>query len=400
MYRIDENSDREKYILLIPAMLDMHFPLLKYAFYSKNYHPVVLENEENIVNIGLKYVNNDMCYPIILITGQMIAALQSGKYDLNRTRLLMPSAGDACRGSNYTGVLRRAVAKAGFPQVKVLALNLKGLEKEAQFQIEPGMVWRALFGLFYGDILMALLQQTRPYEAKSGEAENIWKKWIHVLSEDIICGKHLTIGRMKRNLQKIAADFQRMPKIDCKKQRIGIVGEIYIKYCHLGNWNMVRFLEEQGCESHTNGLSWYAMYYMDSHLKESGRMEALLYKVVLKLFTSLQNAMLQSLRQYGFYCMEDFATLKKEAQDYVSFHYNIGDGWLIGGEIVGHVKHDCRKVVAVQPFGCMVNHCCGRGLYPSLQRRMPDARIVSVDVDSSGSELNLYNRVKMLVDMK
>ena len=163
---------------------------------------------------------------------------------------------------------------------------------------------------------------------------------------------------------------------------------------------MVRFLEEQGCESHTNGLSWYVMYYMDSHLKESGRMEALLYKVVLKLFTSLQNAMLQSLRQYGFYCMENFATLKKEAQDYVSFHYNIGDGWLIGGEIVGHVKHDCRKVVAVQPFGCMVNHCCGRGLYPSLQRRMPDARMVSVDVDSSGSELNVYNRVKMLVDMK
>ena len=304
MYRIDENSDREKYILLIPAMLDMHFPLLKYAFYSKNYRPVVLENEDNIVNIGLKYVNNDMCYPIILITGQMIAALQSGKYDLNRTRLLMPSAGDACRGSNYTGVLRRAVTKAGFPQVKVLALNLKGLEKEEQFQIESGMVWRALFGLFYGDILMALLHQTRPYEAKRGAAENIWKKWIRVLSEDIICGKHLTIGHMKQNFQKIAADFRKMPKMDCKKQRIGIVGEIYIKYCHLGNWNMVRFLEEQGCESHTNGLSWYAMYYMDSHLKESGRMEALLYKVVLKLFTSLQNAMLQSLRQYGFYCIQ------------------------------------------------------------------------------------------------
>ena len=226
MYRIDENSDREKYILLIPAMLDMHFPLLKYAFYSINYRPVVLENEENIVNIGLKYVNNDMCYPIILITGQMIAALQSGKYDLNRTRLLMPSAGDACRGSNYTGVLRRAVAKAGFPQVKVLALNLKGLEKEEQFQIEPGMVWRALFGLFYGDILMALLQQTRPYEAKRGAAENIWKKWIRVLSEDIICGKHLTIGHMKRNFKKIAADFRKMQKMDCKKQRIGIVGEI------------------------------------------------------------------------------------------------------------------------------------------------------------------------------
>ena len=162
MYKIRENADREKCILLIPAMLDAHFPLLKYAFYSKNYHPVILKNEKDITDIGLKYVNNDMCYPIILNAGQMIAALQSGKYDLNRTKLLMPTAGDACRGSNYLHVLKAAVRKAGFPQAQVLSLNIQGLEKGEQMKLEPDMVWRALFGLFYGDILMLLLNQVRP----------------------------------------------------------------------------------------------------------------------------------------------------------------------------------------------------------------------------------------------
>mgnify|MGYP003219240411 FL=1 len=140
MYRIKENEDRERFILLIPAMLDAHFPLLKYAFYSKNYHPVILKNEKNITEVGLKYVNNDMCYPIILNAGQMIAALQSGKYDLNRTKLLMPTAGDACRGSNYMYVLKTAVQKAGFSQVQVLSLNIQGLEKGEQIKLEPDMI--------------------------------------------------------------------------------------------------------------------------------------------------------------------------------------------------------------------------------------------------------------------
>lgn len=162
MYRIQEGKDREKDILLIPAMLDAHFPLLQYAFYSKNYHPIILENEDNITDMGLRYVHNDMCYPSILCIGQMLSALQSGKYDLSRTRLLMPSAGDGCRGSNYTSLLRKALKNAGFPQVKVLSLNVKGVERENQMKLEPGMVWRALFGLFYGDMLMLLLQQVRP----------------------------------------------------------------------------------------------------------------------------------------------------------------------------------------------------------------------------------------------
>lgn len=398
MYKIDENKDREKYILLIPSMLDAHFPLLKYAFYSHNYRPVILENEEGITDAGLHYVNNDMCYPAVLNVGQMITALQSGKYDLERTRLLMPTAGDACRGSNYTAVLRRAVKNAGFTQVKILSLNVKGLEKDARMKLEPGMVWRALFGLFYGDILMMLLNQVRPCEKESGAAEECWRKWIEILAEDMKSGRHLTLRQMKKNFERIAGDFSRIEQNGKKKQRIGIVGELYIKYCHIGNWDMIKRLEEEGCESHTNGLSWYVMYYMDSHLADSGTFMGMAYRLGIKFIGHLQKSMISALRKYGFYSLEEFKTFKKEAEGYVNFNDTVGDGWLIGAEAVGHILHGCPKVIGIQPFGCMPNQVCGRGLYPSINRKLPEGQIVSVDVDSSGSELNVYNRIKMIID--
>lgn len=381
MYKIDENAWDEKYVLLIPAMLDAHFPLIKYAFYSRDYHPVILSNEDHITDVGLKYVNNDMCYPIVLNAGQMIDALQSGKYDIIRTRLLMPTAGDACRGANYLHVLKESVRKAGFDRAKILSLNVKGLEKNCQMRVQPFMVWRALFGLFYGDILMLLLNQTRPNEVKKGQSQKVWQKWIDILSRDLKEGKNLTLGKMKKNFDRIARDFSRIRLNDKRKQRVGIVGELYIKYCHLGNWNMIKFLESNGCESHTNGLSWYAMYYMDSHLTDNMTFESLLYKAGLKFFGSLQRAMIEALRKYGFYTMEDFFTMKREAEGYVSWGYKTGDGWLIGAEITGHILHECPKVLAVQPFGCMPNHTCGRGLYPSLQKKLPQGMIVSCDVE-------------------
>ncbi|MBS7175474.1 2-hydroxyacyl-CoA dehydratase [Massiliimalia timonensis] len=400
MYRIQEGKDREKNILLIPAMLDAHFPLLQYAFYSKNYHPIILENEDNITDMGLRYVHNDMCYPSILCIGQMLSALQSGKYDLSRTRLLMPSAGDGCRGSNYTSLLRKALKNAGFPQVKVLSLNVKGVERENQMKLEPGMVWRALFGLFYGDMLMLLLQQVRPYEKVSGTAQACWKHWVRVLSEDLRTGRNLTLRSLKRNFLRIAEDFSNIERTGKTKQRIGIVGELYIKYCHLGNWDMVRFLEEEGCESYTNGLSWYTLYYIDSHLRDSRRLEKAGYRLVGAVLERLQKKMIQALRRFGFYSLEPFSILKEEAKGYVSYSTQTGDGWLIGAEAVGCIKHGCRKVAAVQPFGCLPNHVCGKGIYSSLCKRLPDGLIVSVDVDSSGSRLNVYNRVKMLLDFR
>lgn len=398
MYKIDESQDKEKYILLIPSMLDAHFPLIKYAFYSKNYHPIILENEDGITDAGLKYLNNDMCYPCILNAGQMLKALESGQYDLKRTKLLMPTAGDACRGSNYLHVIQKAIHTAGFKDSPVISINLMGLEKGNQLILEPFMVWRALFGLFYGDILMILLNQTRPYELEKGSANRLWQKWIDILSEDLKKGKNLSIRHLKSTFHAIAKDFRSLPKTSETKPRVGIVGELYIKYCHLGNWNMIKFLEESGCESYTNGLSWYAMYYMDSHAQEAGNAEAIGYGLGIKFFASIQNEMIKAIREQGFFCLEPFETVKNEAKELVSNNLKIGDGWLIGSEAVGFILHGCPKVLAMQPFGCMPNHCCGRGLYPSLNRRLKNGHIVSIDVDSSGSPSNVYNRVRMLVD--
>ena len=400
MYKIDEGKFSEKYILLVPAMLDDHFPLLKYAFFSKEYHPVILDIEEGITEEGLRYINNDMCYPCILNAGQMIAALKSGKYDPSKTLLLMPTAGDACRGSQYLHIIQEAVKKAGFPSTKVISINLQGLEKGNLLKITPAMAIRALFALYYGDILMLLRNQLRPNEVIKGSTENMWSKWIDALSEDFCRGKNLSVRKMKKNFIRICEDFSKIELISQRKQRVGIVGELYIKYCHLGNWDMVKFLEANNCESHTNGLTWYLLYYLDSHLAEKSKIMKFGYKMVIRWFENLQNAMIDTLKKYNFYTLENLSTVKKEASKLVSHDLRVGDGWLIGSEALAHVQHDCPKVLAVQPFGCMANQCCGRGIYPHLNRNFEKGQIISVDVDSSGSQGNVYNRVKLLIDYK
>lgn len=317
--KINIKDDKKRSILFVPAMLDMHFPLIKYAFYSKKYIPVIMTEEDGITDLGIRYVNNDMCYPIIQIVGQMIKTLQSGKYNVNRVKLLMPTAGDACRGANYIGALRRAVKLAGYCNVPVLTLNVRDCEKDSMMKFDLPMVWRALFGLFYGDILMMLLYQTRPYEKTKGEADSCWEKWIKRLSYDMIRGRNLSLGAMRKNFRLISKDFAAIRENDTwhkikRKPVVGIIGELYVKYCHLGNWDLVDFIEKNGAEA------------------------------------------------------------------------------------VGYMKHGVNKVFAAQPFGCMVNHCAGRGLYPSLARKYKCANIVSADVDSSASKLNYYNRLLMLLN--
>lgn len=389
---------KQKETLLIPALLDAHFPLMKYAFYTRRFHPVILNNKKAVTETGLRYVHNDMCYPCILNTGQMIRALGSGLFDPDHTKLLMPSVGDACRGSNYTEVLRKAVRKAGYQQVRVLTMNLKHIDEENQLGITPKMVWRAFFALWYGDLLMMLVQQVRPYEICKGETERCRDKWFRILGEELLHFRNLRISTMLRRFDEITADFAAIRRSGEKKQRIAIVGELYTKYCALGNWDMVRWLERSGCESYTNGLSWYVLYYIDSHLTLASPPEAAGYRIIGRILQAIQTRMIQAVTDAGFFSLPPLNVLKKEVSGTVRFGAAIGDGWLIGTESAGYILHGCRKVLAIQPFGCMPNHVSGRGLYASLQRKC-GGHIVSVDVDSSGTPVNAYNRAKMLIDI-
>ncbi|WP_090420345.1 2-hydroxyacyl-CoA dehydratase [Pseudobutyrivibrio sp. YE44] len=399
MYKIDETNNNEKYILLIPSMLDFHFPLMKYAFCSKEYHPIILDNEDGIINVGLKYVNNDMCYPAICNSGQIIDALQSGKYDLSKTRVLMATAGDACRGSNYITTIKRALKKAGFEQVPVVNINVRGIEKSETINVSPAMAWRGLVSIYYGDILMLLLHHLRPNEITHGQTQEKYHYWLSVLSEDLRCGKHLSIRAIKRRFKEISDDFAQISLNEKRKQRIGIVGEIFHKYSHLGNWNLIDYLEEQGCESHTNGVSWYLMYYVDTHLLTEKSVLRPAYKLAQKFFNHLQKAMIDAIRANGFYSMDDFLSLKEQVRPYISMEYNIGDGWLIGAECAGHLLEDCPKVMAVQSFGCMPLQTCGKGIYTRVGRELADKGIIAwAEIDHSGAESNYYNRVQMLID--
>lgn len=396
--RIKWNKENAESILFVPAMLDMHFPLIKYAFFSKDYYPVVMSEEGNITDIGLKYINHDMCYPLSQFVGQMKKTLDSCDYEKDRVKLLMPTAGDACRGANYTGALRRAMALAGYGNVPVLTLNVRDYEPENMMKFDFSMVWRAMFGMFYCDILMMLLYQTRPYEVHKGDADRCWSKWIKRLSRDMISGRNLSLLYMHRNFRLICKDFARI-KTDkrVKKQVVGLVGELYVKYCHLGNWNVVDFIEKNGGEIHVNGLSYYSIYYMDTHMVRKHTLEAKGAKVLMWLLELIQKDMINALRSHGFFSLPPYIQMKKESKGYVNYNVRTGDGWLIGAEAVSYIKHGVDKVFAAQPFGCMVSHCAGRGLYPSLTRKLGRGYIVSADVDSSASKLNYYNRLLMLM---
>ena len=308
-------------ILLIPAMLDAHFPLLQYAFHSKAYYPVILSQSRGLADLGLRYAHNDLCYPFVLSLGQYLQALGSGAYDLDQVSLLMPSAGDACRGSNFPSLIRKALAAAGYPQVEVLTWNVKGLERD------------------------------------------------HAL-----------------------------PRRPVARKRVALVGELYTKYCALGNWDILPFLEEAGCEVAVNGFSWYILYYISSQIAGTTGPVQALWRGLGAWMAGLQRTMTAALAAHGFHSLPPFPAFQREAADWISQTLRVADGWLIGAECAAHIHAGCHRVLAMQPFGCLPNHVCGRGQYAALLRRLGRGKVVSVDLDASLPRLLVYNRVKLLLE--
>lgn len=398
MYRIDERKKREKYKLIVPATLDDHFPLLKYMFWSKEYWVKILTQSEDLHDTGLKYANNEICYPYILMVGQVIKELQNQEQDVAKTRLLIPTAGDACRGACYIGMFKKTLEKAKLADCKVVTLNVSHVEEDINMKMSYGMAVRGLFGMYYGDILMLLANQVRPYEKEKGATNRLWQEWVERLSEDLQTGKNLHFRNLKKNFDLICEDFAKIEKTGEKKQRIGLVGEFYTKYCSLGNWDVVPYMESHGCETHTNGLSWYAIYYIDTHMPQKKNPEWLGFLAVRKLLSKVQQDMITSIQAHGFYTLPHLDVIKEKSLPYVSQNFRVGDGWLMGAEVIAHVQGECKKVLCIAPFGCMANACAGRGLYPYLQRQFPGTCITSVETDASGAKSNYYNRVQMLIN--
>ncbi|MBQ3566900.1 MAG: 2-hydroxyacyl-CoA dehydratase [Oscillospiraceae bacterium] len=389
---------KNKTTILIPAMLDFHFPLLRYAFCSDNYEAVILENDSNIAYTGLKYLHNDLCYPVILITGQFISALKSGKYN-NNVALMIPQAGDACRGSNYIHMIRKALKLAGFGHIPIISLNFKGLEKNSKLKISIGMIRRGLAAVMYGDILMILQNQLSAYEVNNGETDSKVQKWTEYLKKNISEGRLLSFSKMKKIFYSIANDFSEIKTVKKSKPIIGIAGELYIKYCHLGNANICDYLKLEGCGAYINGFSWYLLYYLDTHLARNGAAVGIGYKAVMRYLAKIQSYMVSALRDNNFLCCDSFYEFRNFSSDYVSFGCDIADGWLIAGEIVNINRNVTNRIACVQPFGCMPNHVFGKGIYSSIQRKIDNIMLSAIDFDSGSADVNLKNRLSMLINI-
>lgn len=382
--------------LLIPALLDAHWPLLRWAFESETWHAEVLEGGvPEAEALGLRHVHNDLCYPFVLITGQVLAALRTGRYDPKHTAVLISQSADGCRGSCLIRLLRPVLDREGFAGVELLALNAGGLERERALPVTAAMAFRAAAAAFWGDALLLMGNQTRPYEAVPGETGRILGKWTERLSGDLRENRGLTPRGVLRRCREMAADFRAVPRTERAVQRIAIVGDLYTKYCRLGNWGLTEYLERNGCEAGVNGLTWYALYYMDTHL--DGGLLRPAGRALTALAGRMQRRFICILREAGFIVLPPYSELKRLA---IPSGCALGSGWLLSAEAAAWVGAGYRKVLGGLPFGCLPGHIYGRGRYAALQRQLPGSLIVGVDYDAAAREGTVHSRIRMLLDTR
>ena len=389
----------EKRTLLIPSLLDDWFPLLRCAFASEQWEPVLLtEDDPHLAELGLKYFHNELCYPVFLVAGQVLSALGSGKYDPARCGVLFGQAGDECRGSCGIRLLRRVLDHLGYEQVATLSLNVRGIDRGTGLPITVSMVRRGLAAAVWGDVLALLRDQTRPYEAVPGAAEALWRQWMETLGADLSADRGLSRRGILDRCREMAADFRAVERVPRRVQKVAVVGEIYTKYCHLGNWGLENYLAAEHCEIGVGGITWYALYYMDGHALKGPAPARRVYRWLFSYLAGIQREMIAVLEAAGFTALPPLPELKRQAEGYAPLRVTVADGWLIAAEAAGWARLGYRKILCVQPFACLPGHIFGKGLYAALQRKLPEARLVSVDYDASTGPGTVESRIRMLLD--
>ncbi len=395
---------RENYTILCPQMSPIHFDLIQPAFAAAGYHLVVPEiNSRTSVDTGLKYVNNDACYPSMIVVGQMMSAVLSGEYDMNRTAILMSQTGGGCRASNYVGFLRRALEKAGYPDVPVISINVSGLEANPGFSLTPKLLQHGLYALEFGDIFMRCLYRTRPYEATPGSADALHEKWKQEVIRFVGQKKTLSHNRFKKMCRQIIRDFDNLPRRDLKKPRVGIVGEILVKFHPEANNHLVELLEAEGAEAVVPDLVDFLLYCfynsgfkadylgMSKKSKRNGRLG-------IRFFEWLRGAARDEFKKSRhFDAPAHIDSLAQYARDIVSEGNQTGEGWFLTGEMLELIHSGTPNIVCAQPFACLPNHIVGKGVIKEIRHRHPEANIVAIDYDPGASEVNQLNRIKLML---
>ncbi len=389
--------------ILIPNMAPVQFRLMAAIMEQAGYQCELLENcGSQVAELGLKYVHNDTCYPALLVIGQFLDALNSGKYDLDHTALIITQTGGGCRASNYIHLLRKALVKAGYGQIPVVSLNFSGLEKDSGFPLTLTMIRRLLSVIYYGDLLVTLRAQTEPYEINKGETEAMQEKWIGRLRELFLQDKGWHGREVKANMPKIAADFASIPVKRVPKIKVGVVGEIYVKYSPLGNNDLEKFLASQDCEVNIPGLMGFVQYcvynFSETARLYGGNVLTLnASSLLLNIIGKTEKVMIDSLKSNGYHAPMPFLELVKQADGVISTGTKMGEGWLLTAEMVELVRTGYENIICAQPFGCLPNHICGKGVINRIRELYPTANITPIDYDPGATRVNQENRIKLML---
>ena len=394
---------RGTFTILAPEMSPIHFPLIRDAVRSAGYNVEVLPPVRADIDTGLSFVNNDACYPAIITIGSLMRALLSGTYDLSRTAVILSQTGGACRASNYIGFLHKALDDAGLSRIPVISLNTRNLEPQSGFRLTFTLIRRLIKAAIYGDALQQCLYRTRPYEKSPGSAETLYRKWQDICCKSLIKG--CSFHRFAQNISHLVKDFDRLPlnKME-RRPRIGIVGEIYVKFSPIASNDIVRSIEANGGEAETSGMLDFFLYgLLDSHFQWkhldgtfSDNLKDTFGRYLLEWYRRpLEKAVKISKR---FHEITNITRLAKRAARFLSLGNRAGEGWFLTADMTDLLHHGCRGIICLQPFGCLPNHITGEGMIHKLHMAYPEAVFLPLDCDASASEANQENRLKLMMN--
>lgn len=397
---------KREYTILCPDIFPMHMGLFEKIFRNNGYKLEVVRDEgKEVIDAGLKYIHNDMCYPAICSCGQLIYALESGRYDVHKTALIFFQTGGGCRASNYIFLLRKALEEMGLSFVPVISVSFAGLEKYSGFKLTIPMLLSGFASIVYGDMLMLLKNQVEPYETNKGDTEKVTQKWLADLSEGFKRKTGFSKKKILRNLSAIAKDFHEIPKTPKNLVKVGIVGEIYVKYSPFANRGLEKFLLGEGCEIMVPGVMGFLQYCaanveVDHRYYGGSFIKYFIGQKAEKILAGYDGLIEKALEDYPeFVTPASFEKIKLMADKVIDRGVKMGEGWLLPGEVAELIEKGYNNVVCAQPFGCLPNHIVGKGTIRKLRELYPDANIFPVDYDAGASKVNQENRIKLMLSI-
>ncbi len=395
---------KKDYTILSPSMAPIHFKLLRPVFQRQGFNVDIMEDEgPEVLQLALKYLHNDMCYPAMLTTGQMLATMKSGKYDPKKVAMVITQSGGGCRDSNYINLMRKAFEKAGYPDVPFISANIWGLELNTGLNLTPITMLMAVAGLIYGDMLMIVSNQIRPYEVVKGETDRVLNEWIEKLGNTFKKGRGYSIKAIRKNLKAIAEDFASIEIKKVPKVKVAVIGELYLKYSAPGNNHLEEFLAEQDCEVYVPSILGFGIYKTNGALEDlrlygGNKLKKLILEIAMKYMFKMEDILISAIEENpAFVPPERVCDLKKRAEGIIDIGNSMGEGWYLAAEMLEFADHGYENIVIVQPFGCLPCHVAAKGMINKVRRVDPRLNIVDIEYDPGATRVNQENRIKLML---